>query len=805
MIGTHLKMAWRNLRKRPAFSLIKLTGLCAGVAACLLIGLYLQHETSYDGFHANAERIVRATMAFQFSGEPETTQYTGNKLANVLRREFPEVATAARVIKYGQVVKAGEQPFDEPNFYYADSTFFQVFTFPLLAGDPLLALSQPKQVVISESMARKYFQVPETAYGSLLGKTLKINDATDYTISAVMADPPANSQMKPEFIGSFLSLRDAEPARETYWNANYATYALLHQADQMPALQSKLDTYMQNQWEGMGLTGGDYLKYHLEKLRDVHLRSEVPGNFEPNGDIRYVYLLSIVALLILLIAASTYINLTTAAATERAREVGVQKVIGAGQQRLFWQHITESVLLSLLAVLSGLALTYALLPVFNRLFERQLEFHTLFSPIALCLMTGFGLLLGLLSGLYPAIVITRMRPIAVLRGAFKFSASGIWLRQSLVVLQFGIAIFLVICTGVLQQQMQFIRDKNLGYDRDHVLVLPTDGKINQKVSSFKSEFLQDSRVKAVSLSYETPVFIQGGYSVSTVSAEDNGVPVTALPADEDFINAMNIQLLAGRGITAADVEAEKRLDQGDSTVVRSIVINASQSRDFGWTPEEAIGKKVYFNGGPATIEGVTADFHFASLHEPITNLIIFPTSWGQHLLVKLSGKDIPGTLASIEQKWQSLAPHRPFSYHFMDEEFDDLYQDERRSSAVISVFSFVAILLACLGLFGLASFVIAQRTKEIGVRRVLGASTAAVIGLLSRQFLILVVIALILAAPLAAWLMHEWLGRFTYNGGMPWLIFPVAAVVVLSVAFLSVGIQSIRAALVNPVKSLRSE
>lgn len=803
MLTNYLKMSLRHLRKHKLFTFIKLTGLTVGFLGCLLIGLYLQHELSYDDCHEKADRIVRTTMDMYVEGESILVNVTGNKVGPTLRAEFPEVESAVRVIKYDNTpVRYADVLFEEKNFYYADSTFFRIFTFPLIAGDPQQALLNPNQIVLNQSSAKKYF-----GNTNPVGQSILVREK-EYQVTGVMEDAPRNSQLKPQFVASFTSLRDAAPARETWWNANYATYFLLHQPSDREKLEAKIGPFMSKQSSETGMSGDDYLTFHFEPLRDVHLRSSIEGNFEPNGDIRYIYLLTTVGLLILLIGVTTYINLTTAASLDRSKEIGVQKVLGAGQWQLLQQHLGEAGVLTAIAVTASLAFTAPLLPLFNRLFDRSLSAEPLLQPTWLCSVLGLGLLITLLAGAYPAWAAAKFKPITTLKAGYTSSskaAGGQWLRKSLIVFQFAISVFLLISTLILQGQMDFIHNKKLGYEKDHLVALPTDGKIIEKLGAFKSELTQDERVQGISLAYETPTRIQGGYSIGKSVTDDNGSPVTALPADEDFIKTMSMELAAGTSFDRNDIEAVRRMYKGDSTVVRSILLNEKQVAEFGWTPEEAVAKQVNFNGSVCQIKGVVKNFHFASLHEPVGNLVIFPDTWGNVLLVKLSGKDLPGTLSFLENKWQSLAPHRPFSYHFLDEEFDTMYGAEIQSTRLVTAGCGLAIFLACLGLLGLATYAIVQRTKEIGIRKVLGATTAGIVGLLSKDFLKLVVLALFLASPLAYFFMEKWLQDFTYRIDISWWVFVLAGIAAVGVAFLTVSFQSVKAALANPVKSLRSE
>ena len=800
MFKNHLKLSFRSLVKNKLFTAIKLTGLTVGITACLLIGLYLHHELAYDAFHEKADRIVRVVMAYRTDGETQEVGVTGNKVVPSFRRDFPEVESGVRINLFTQVVKYGDKLFEEEAFYFADSTFFEIFSFPLLAGNPKTALHAPKQVVLTESMAKKYFGASDP-----MGKTLSVGASGDYVVTGVMADPPSNSQLKPGFIGSLVGLRDMTPERATWWNANYGAYLLLRAPGAKETMQAKIPAYMKQFAGELNLSGDAALSYKLEPLRDVHLRSAVANKFEPNGDIRYLYILGAVGLFILLISGITYVNLSTAVGADRAREVGVQKVLGAGRMQLFWQHIGEAGILTGIALAFSYALTAPLLPLFGRLLDRPLEFATLFQPAAVLALLAFGAVTGLLAGAWPALVISQFQPVKVLKGQFKSSASGIWLRKSLIVLQFSISVLLIISTIVLQQQLHFIQHKKLGFDKEQVLALATDQTIVDKLESIKSVLLQNNNIRSASLVYETPVHIEGGYGIDKSASGGNWSAVQALPADEDFIRTMNIKMVAGKELGRADVELVRRRQKGlDTLSAFPILINETQARLFNWTPEEAVGKLVNFQG-PSEIKGVMQDFHFSSLHEPIGNLVVFPDTWGQTLLVKISGNDLPGTLQFIENKWTALAPHRPFSYHFLDEEYDKMYRTEIQTARLVSTFSGLAIFLACLGLFGLATYSIVQRTKEIGIRKVLGASVAGIVGLLSKDFVRLVAVALVLAAPVAWLLLNQWLADFSYRIELQWWVFAAAGLIAVGIAFLTVSVQSVRAALNNPVESLRSE
>ncbi len=802
MFKNHIKIALRSLLKNKLFTSIKLIGLTVGLTAALLIGPYLHHEQSFDAFHEKSDRIARVTMEAKFGGElVSNIPVTGNKVAPSFRQDFPEVEDAVRLIRYTNVVKYQDRLFEEKEFYYADSSFFNIFSFPLLAGDPATALNAPNKVVITTQMAKKYFGSENP-----IGKQLTIDDRKEYVVSGLIAPAPTASQLQPDFIGSFTTLRASRPEQITWWTANYATYVLLYPGTDIQTVNQKIPAYMAARTNETGTEGDDYLTYKLEPLEAVHLHSEVPGNFVPNGDKRYIYMLGIVAFLILLIGSITYINLTIAQSTERAKEIGVQKVLGISRPQLFGQHIGEAIVLTGIALVISYVLAILSLPFFNSLVDRTLSVVSLFDPFAMIGVGVLGILIGFLAGAWPALVVSKFKPVTVLKGNYKSSTSGSWLQKSLIVLQFGISVFLIICMAVLHQQMDFIQGKKLGYDKDHVLSLPCDSKIVKNIDAIKSEMLQHSHVHAMSLAYESPVDIDGGYGINKNVNGKNAKPVKAIPADEDFVKTLNLTMVAGSDLAKADIALAARMDSGqDSTSALPILINESQCAALGWSPDEAINQFVGFQGR-AQIKGVFNNFHFKSLHEPVGNLVVFPFGgWGESLLVKLSGQEMAATLSFLESKWSALVPHRPFSFSFLDEELEQMYASERQTSRLVTTFSLLAILLACMGLFGIASYNIVQRTKEIGVRKVLGASTANIMLLLSKNFLLLVAIGLLLAAPVSWYLMRRWLEDFTYHIDMAWWMFVLPGLVAVVVAFLTISVQSIQAALNNPVESLRAE
>ncbi|MCG2617156.1 ABC transporter permease [Terrimonas sp. NA20] len=795
MIKTYFKIAFRNLWKNKTFTFINLAGLTVGLTCVILMVLYIQHELSYDKFQKNADRIARVTMEYSMSGgEPRKIVMTSTKVLPALKRVFPEIEDGVRMSGgRSGLVKYEDKVFIEPGFIHADSTFFSVFSsFKLLKGTADQVLKAPNMLVISESAGKKLFGNDDP-----VGKTLQVGAAqTNYLITGVAEDCPSNSQIKFNFLASFSSLG---PAQETtYFNANFITYFLLKDKASIASLQPKIAPFMKKDMTDAAMT------FHLEPYTSVHLHSGLDG-FEPNSNINYIYITGGVALLILIIACFTYVNLSTARSMERAKEVGIRKVSGAFRSQVFWQFIGESSLLTGIALILSFVLAGLLLPSFNELAERSLSLSGLLKPsiliIALLILTS----ISLLAGSYPALILSRFQPVKVLKGTFRNSSSGTWIRKSLTVFQFTVSAFLIIATFVLQRQLKYIQTKKLGYDREHIVVLPMDSRINEKTELFKTALKKDPEVLAVSKSYNTPVNIMGGYSMSNSLSNENAMSVKANPIDEDYIKVNNLKIIAGTDLSRQDL-----LDVNTSDTTRKpyfhYVLNESAAAALGWKPEEAIGKRMFLGDQrPGEVKAVIKDFHFASLHTAVEPLVLFPDNWGSVMQVKMTGNNMSQTIAHLEKTWKELAPHRPFMYTFMDEDYNKMYASEMRTGDVFKVFATIAILLACMGLFGLSAYSVQQRTKEIGIRKVLGASSARITVSLVNQFVKLVFISFLIAVPVAWMLSEKWLSSFVYRTDIPVYIFLVAGLSITFVAMFTVGTQALRAALSNPVKSLRTE
>jgi putative ABC transport system permease protein len=799
MLINYFKIAWRNLIKYKLYSFVNIVGLTIGVTSFILIGLYIENESSYDRFHKNADRIVRITMEYRNGGVVGKYVQTGTKVGPQFKRTFPQVTAYARTFKLPMVVTYRDKIFEEKKFLYADSAFFNIFSFKLIKGNPSTALNAPNQLVITESMAKKYF-----GHDDPIGKTLLIANSDNYLVTGIAQDAPGNSQLHFDFVASFTSL-DASK-KEDWWTANDITYLLLNRADQIPALKEQVTSYMKTAQvrKEARVEGNDYLTYNLEPLVKVHLYSTLDG-FEPNGNITYIYILGAIAMLILFIACVNYTNLATAQSAGRGGEIGIRKVLGAGPLELFLQHLGESALLSFIALLLALGISIELLPSFNQLTEKSLPVSVLFYPLSLMTLFILGVIVSLMAGSYPAFILSKAKLTGILKSGFSLSASGGRLRKSLIVMQFVISVFLIISTIIILQQLSFIQHKKIGFDKDHIVVLPVDYQMHRNYAEIKNAIRLNPHVIDVAGANQNPTFVQWGDGIHV----DNGtvqknLPINCIPADLDFVKTLGMQIIAGTDFSVADMHL---MDTADNFkhYRYTFILNESAVKAIGWKPQEAIGKMVE-KDLPGTVKAVVRDFHFSSLHQPIGPLMIFlDTQYTSQVFVKISGSDMAGTLNYLQMVWKERVPYRPFEFHFLDDDYNALYKVENRTSQLFSFFSTTAILLACLGLFALAAFTTVQRTKEIGIRKVLGASIFGVARLLSTDFLKLVFIASIIAFPLAWWAMRIWLQDFAYRININWWVFVSAGLAAVFIALITVSFQAIKAAMANPVKSLRSE
>ncbi|MBO0948411.1 ABC transporter permease [Fibrella forsythiae] len=809
MLTNYLKTAVRSLRKQGGYSVINLFGLALGLACCLLIMLYVVDEWSFDRYHAKADRIYRLNADLRFGGNTMNMAVTPDPIGPTLRQDYPQVEQYVRLHQRGTypVKRAGTtNTLREDNITFADSTLFDVFTLPLVSGSPKQALTQPHTVVISESAARRHFgdQNP-------MGQTL-LFDKQGYKVTGLMRDMPTNTHFHADF---FLAMVSDDYTWGQWLSNNHHTYVVLKPGTNPEAFAKNLDVVIEKyagpQFQiavGSSYTqfkqAGNQYRIWMTPLTDIHLRSNLQVELAPNGNIQYVYIFSAVALLILLIAVINFMNLATARSAGRAKEVGVRKVLGSERGQLMSQFMTESILMTGLAMLLGLGTVALLMPLFNNVAAKTLSLQALLSPYWLLVLILLPVFVGLLAGSYPALFLSSFQPIAVLKGNTTANTNrrGVSLRSGLVVFQFMMSVVLIIGTLIVYRQITYIQTKNLGFQRDHVLSVNGVNVLGKRAETFKQEVLQLPGVVSGSVSGYLPTpsnrsntsFFPEGQIEQT-----KAVNMQSWGVDHDYIKTFGMQLVQGRDFS--------RSFGSDSS---AIILNETAAKLFGGN--SVLGKRIATFASndlktfkSYTVIGIIKNFHYESLRQNIGGLsmVLNPNSGGAAF--RLNSANLPTLVRQIEAKWKALVPEQPFSYEFMDDGFDKMYRAEQRIGTLALTFAALAILIACLGLFGLAAFTAEQRTKEIGVRKVLGASVPSLIALLSKDFLKLVVIAILIASPVAWWAMHQWLQDFAYRIEMEWWVFGLAGTLAVAIALLTVSFQSIKAALMNPVKSLRSE
>jgi len=805
MFNNYLTIAFRNLRRHKAFTALNVAGLAIGTATCLIIMLFVQHELDYDRFHEKADQIVRVVFRGSINGGLMKEASVMPPTAQTLKADYPEVLEATRFRTGGvPLFRYGDKNI-QVNFTYADSNFFRVFTLPFLQGDPKTALSQPNTAVITQETARKFFGSENP-----IGKEFTIRAwKTSFKITGVIKEIPIQSHFHFDLFASMATMPDA---RSPSWMVSeFYTYLVLPQGYDYKQLEAKLPQVVQKymgpqlqQAMGMSLTQfrqkGNEVGLYLQPLTDIHLRSDLKLELEPGGDMRNLYVFGAIAGFMLLIACINFMNLSTAGASRRAREVGIRKVLGSLKGELVRQFMLESALLTAFSLVLGLGLVSLTLPFFNQLAGKELNLglttHIWLVPGLLLL----GLLVSVLAGGYPAFFLSSFHPVSVLKGNFAMGTrKTIGLRNGLVVFQFFISISLMVATGVVYRQLQYIQHKKLGYDKEQVLVIES-GRLGKNEAVFCRQLLQDPRVSNASVSGYVPA----GHSHNnnyTVYAEDQSfqlVKTLRYGVDHRYIPTMGMQLVAGRNFS-----------EEMATDSSGVILNETAAQAFGWG-NDALGHTLTHsdNQGHKTIYrviGVVKDFHFRSLHERISPLLMMLGENSGSLLVKTNTRDFNRLLASIKKKWRTFTDEEPFAYAFLNERFEATYRSEQKIGQILAVFAGLTIFVACLGLFGLATFTAEQRRKEIGIRKVVGASVTDIVALLSRDFLKWVLVANLLAWPLVYFVMSRWLENFAYRIELgPWL-FILAGAAALLIALVTVSLQSIRAALANPVKSLRTE
>jgi putative ABC transport system permease protein len=800
MLKNYLVAAIRSLRKNFSYSTINIVGIGLGLATCILLSVWINHELSYDQFHKNANRIYRGSLEYSFGGQTSKTSVSPTALLPALKKNFAEVENGVRIDNPSGwnpfIVKNNDKFFQEKKFYFADSSFFQVFSFRLLQGNPDKALTEPNSVVLTQATAKKYFGTDD-----VLGKTITVNNKTEYRITGLMENLPSNSMIQFDFIGSFSSLEASK--EQIWWSANYQTFILLTPHGNVNALREKTNALVKKELASE-LTGkGDYVVYNFTPLTDIYLKSEVD---EPEivGNIQYIYIFSAIALLVLAIACINYINLATARATGRAKEVGVRKVAGALRSQLFSQFISESLLITLLGFCFAFALAQLTLPLFNSLTGKNFIYTDLFNFNFIMVCMVAWLVIGLAAGAYPAIALSSFKPASVLKGNFKNSGQGVWLRQGLVVFQFSASIILMVGTTVIVKQIDFIQNKKLGYEKENVIVIPLDRKTRDAYQQLKTEFERSGKIVSMGRSTEAPTKIKGGYSLNIKgSGSTNGMIVTATAIDKDFVSTMRIKIMAGKNFSEGDFQKLQ------SDTIFSFMLNQSGLKELGLSLENAIGTKMNLNGRKGEIVAIVEDFHFSSMHEKISPLVLFTAQDNSDLnnaFVRLKPGDFNASLGELKTIATTLLPQRPFEYEFLDQQYQKLYDKEQRMGNVSTLFACLTIVIACLGLLGLVAYAAAQKTKEIGIRKALGATSSSIVGLITKSYMRLVIVAIALGIPAAYWIMDSlWLSSFAYHTTIGIIPLIVVALACILIAFATASFQAVKAAWVDPAKTLRSE
>ena len=802
MFRNYLKIAVRTLLKNKKLSVINIFGLAIGMACSLMIFLFVEDELSYDRFHKDSQSIYRVVKDFindDGSRIPDAT--TPAPLAAAMQREIPEVVSVTRIHpNWGgtTLVEYGDKQIVEEKVWRVDSSFFDVFTFPLIKGDSKTALSDINSIILTESSARRYFGDEDP-----IGETLKLNQRDDVTVTAVMKDVPAQSHFHFDFL---LSFRRLPRQIETNWGGyNYYTYVKVRPGADIAEFEEKIQgVYERNQEER-------YSDFYTQPLTDIHLTSKLKWELEPNGDRLYVYVFMIIGIFILVIAAINYINLSTARSSLRAKETGIRKVSGAQRTSLVFQFLLESVIISCVASILAMAIGFVLMPTVNELTQKQLALSG--NPLVLFYVLAITVVIGIIAGLFPALYLSSFKPVAVLKGLKLNEAGALGLRKALVVVQFTISIALIIGVLIIAQQMEYLQSARLGFDKDHVVVVRNLRNVSR---SEQNVFLnQVKQLPGVKNAATSNTVLGQGFSTTRIRARgsEQEQQLNFAAVGYDFLDVMSIEIIEGRGFSE-DFPADS-LNNGISggplsQSLGSIVINERAVREFGLEFPVAGKQLIWSTDGDTTyyvdVIGVAKDFHFTSLRNEIKpfGFVVIPRFVGNFTL-KLSGSDLRGTLARVEGLWKEMFPDVPYEYSFLDETFARMYAAETRFQRLFLILVILGIIIACLGLFALATFSAEQRIKEIGIRKVLGASVGHVVALLSKDFLKLVMLAIVLATPVAAWAMGLWLSGFAYRIDIQWWVYVLAAVIALVIAFLTISAQAIRAAMTDPAKSLRTE
>jgi predicted permease len=788
MIKNYFKIALRNLQRHKAFSLLNISGLAIGMACSIFILLWVQNELSYDRFNTNAKDIYRLTA----NAEGFKVAVSPAGMGAGLQSEMPEIKSTVRVSKPStELLEVGTKKFEEKNIFYADSNFLQMFSFKLLKGNRNTALQNPDGILITEDMAKKYFGNEDA-----MGKIIRKNNHENLVVTGVIANPPSNSHLQFDFILPMSSIESTEDdlKNKSWGNYNFYTYIQLNKSFNATAANiAKLNNRIKEIYK----THISQLKvdFHLQPLTSIHLHSDLQIDLPGKGNIQYVNIFFIVALFILLVACINFMNLATARSERRAKEVGLRKVVGASRSQLMMQFLGESLIISFLSLVIAVAIVRSLLPAFNHLADKNLSFSLLNGKLVLMLI-GIALFTGIISGLYPALFLSGFKPINILKGKLKIGGGNLLFRNGLVVTQFAVSIILLVGTAVVYQQLNFIKDKNLGFDKSNLLYMRMHGDLWGKQEALKADLKQNPYTQDFTVISNLPTALTTGNIDVQWEGKDpkSQVVVPSMDVDENFIQTFQMKMLAGRGFSESF--------KGDSS---NYILNETAMHLMGMNLNNAVGKSISFGGTKGIVIGVVKDFNFKPLQYAIDPLVLRFNKWGGYVMVRAQPGNTEATINALGKISHELNPAYPFDYSFLDNDLNNLYKGEQKMGNIFNLFAILAIFISCLGLYGLSAFMAEQRTKEIGVRKVLGASVFNIVYLLSGRFTRLIVIAMIIAIPVSWWAINSWLKSFAYRIDISWIIFLMACGTALLIALLTVSYESVKAAIANPVKSLRSE
>jgi putative ABC transport system permease protein len=793
MFRNYLKLAWRNLMKNKSFSLINILGLTIGITVCMMIFLFITNEFSVDNFHKQRKNIYRVMRGFDNKTSKPRVPYLSAPYATALLNDYPaEIKKAVRVLPTNALICFGTTSFNEKKVYVADPDFFTLFSFPLTKGDASTALKNPGSVVLTQTTAKKYFGNADP-----IGKVIELDKSEPLKVTGVAKDIPANSHLNFDLVVSLTNYYNAEWF--TVWPSNNLfTYVLLNNESDREKLEKGFPQFMTKYMgENMARTGSRF-DLALTPLSDIYFEPSSSFDQVKHGDKTVVYIFLSIAVLILFIACINFTNLSTIRAIERSKEVGLRKVMGALRKHLVWQFIGESILLTSISCLLSIGFLQLLMPLYNQLLGYTLSISWTTLPIYLFLLSVIAIV-GLLSGSYPAFVLSAFSPIQALKGKLRLGKGGAFFRQALVMVQFGISVLLIIGTIIIMKQMNYVKHKQLGYDKEQSIVVPLDNNdIYNNRNIFKNELQVNSSIAAVSVMSGEP---GGFFDVHSYKAEGKADEVLRLRsefADFEYVKTLGLMLIAGRDFS----------NQFATDTTDAVLINRTAAATIGYAPDAAIGKWIQNTVRDSLsrrIIGVVEDFNFLSLKEKMDALVITPGNDNRVAVIKIKPGNMQAAVAAIRETYNKVAPVYPFEYNFLDQKFDELYKTDRRQQTILSVFSCLAIFIACLGLFGLASFAAAKRVKEIGIRKVLGSSTQNIVLLLSKDLLKPVLIATLIAIPIGYLVMNNWLQNFAYRTPLYWYTFGLAALITFVIAVITVSLQAVKAAIANPVKSLRSE